>query len=80
MGVHFTHKYRRYSILQKVYNLYNCTYSTLLASLGIYIFSTSLLLEFVTQMVTSPVFWINFVAKMALCNVVISDMLYMAIF
>ena len=80
MGVHYAHKWRRYAILQKLYNLYNYTYLALLAALGIYTFSTSLLLELVTGMVTSPVFWVNFVAKMALCNVVISDMLYMAIF
>ena len=40
VGVHFTHKYRRYTILQKVYYLYNYTYLIILTVLGAYSFST----------------------------------------
>ena len=87
VGIYFTHKYRRYMFLKKVYYLYNFTNLILLASLGIYSLSTNsyvslstTLLTFITKAVTSPTFWINFVANSALCNVVISDMLYIAIF
>ena len=39
VGVYFTHKYKRYTILQKVYYLYNWTYLILLAILAVYSFS-----------------------------------------
>ena len=80
VGFYFTHKYRRYMILKKVYFLYNFTYLILLTTMGIYSLSSNLIVAFIKGKVTSPIFWINFVAKSALCNVVISDMLYMAIF
>ena len=80
LGVHFSRKYSRYSILLWIYYLYNFAYVGLLLSLVIYSLSLERILEILKKFLQDPSFWTSFIAQVSLCNVVISDMLYMTVF
>ena len=80
LGVHFSRKYSRYSILLWFYYLYSLVYVGLLLSLVVYSLSLERILEILKKFLQDPSFWTSFIAQVSLCNVVISDMLYMTIF
>ena len=80
LGLHYARKYRRYTILQGVYYFYNCTYVGLLLSLVFYSMTVQRILEVLEKLLQEPTFWIGSIAQIFLCNVVISDMLYMTVF
>ena len=80
LGLHYARKYRRYTILQGVYYLYNCVYVGLLLSLVFYSMTFQRILEVLEKLLQEPSFWIGSIAQIFLCNVVISDMLYMTVF
>ena len=80
LGLHYTRKFRRYTILLYVYYLYNLCYFALLLSLLFYSMTLQRILEFLEDMMQEPTFWTGSIAQVFLCNVVISDMLYMTVF
>ena len=73
-------KYRRYTILLAVYYLYNFVYVGLLLSLTFYSMTLQRILEVLQKLLQEPSFWTSSIAQVFLCNVVISDMLYMTVF
>lgn len=73
-------KYRRYSILLGVYYLYNIFYCGLLASILFYCLTLESVIELIQNLFIEPTFWAGFIAQVFLCNVVISDLLYMTVF
>ena len=80
MGLHYSRKYRRYTILLVVYYLYNCVYVGLLFSLVFYSMTLHRILEVLQKLLVEASFWTSSIAQVFLCNVVISDMLYMIVF
>lgn len=80
LGLHYSRKYRRYTILLFVYYLYNCAYVGLLCSLLFYSLTLQRVLEVLQKLLQQPTFWTSSIAQIFLCNVVISDMLYMTVF
>ena len=80
LGLHYTRKYRRYTILLVVYYCYNCVYVGLLFSLIFYSMTLHRILEVLEKLLQEATFWTSSIAQIFLCNVVISDMLYMTVF
>ena len=80
LGLHYTRKYRRYTILLGVYYFYNFCYVSLLFSLVFYSMTLPRILEVLQKLLQEPTFWTSSIAQIFLCNVVISDMLYMTVF
>lgn len=80
LGLHLTRKYRRSAILLAVYYLYNCMYVGLLFSLVFYSMTLQRILEVLEKLLQESTFWASSIAQVFLCNVVISDMLYMTVF
>ena len=80
LGLHYTWKYRRYTILLYVYYFYNFCYFALLLSLLLYSLALERIIETLGNMMQEPTFWASSMAQVFLCNVVISDMLYMTVF
>ena len=80
LGLHYTRKYRRYTILLVVYYCYNCVYVGLLFSLIFYSMTLHRILEVLKKLLQEATFWTSSIAQIFLCNVVISDMLYMTVF
>ena len=80
LGVHFSRKYRRYSILLWIYYLYILVYVGLLLTLVIYSLSLKRFLGILIKFLQQPSFWTSFIAELALSSVVLSDMLYMTVF
>ena len=80
LGVNFSRKYRRYSILLWIYYLYILVYVGLLLSLVIYSLSLKRFLGILIKFLQQPSFWTSFIAELALSSVVLSDMLYMTVF
>ena len=80
LGVHFSRKYRRYSILLWIYYLYILVYVGLLLSLVIYSLSLKRFLGILIKFLQQLSFWTSFIAELALSSVVLSDMLYMTVF
>ena len=80
IGLHYARKYRRYTILMGVYYLYNFTYVGLMLCLVFYSMTVQRILEVLQKLLQEPTFWIGSIAQIFLCNVVISDMLYMTVF
>ena len=80
LGLHYTRKYRRYTILLGVYYFYNFCYVSLLFSLVFYSMTLHRILEVLQKLLQEPTFWTSSIAQIFLCNVVISDMLYMTVF
>ena len=80
LGLHYARKYSRYTILLGVYYLYNFVYVGLLFSLVFYSMTWKRVLEVLRKLLKEPTFWTSSIAQVFLCNVVISDMLYMTVF
>lgn len=80
IGLHFSQKYRRYTILLGVYYLYNWVYVSLLFALVFYSMTLQRILEVLEKLLQEPTFWTGSIAQIFLCNVVISDLLYMTVF
>lgn len=80
LGLHYSQKYRRYTILLGIYYLYNCMYVGLLFALVFYSMTLHRILEVLEKLLQEPTFWTSSIAQVFLCNVVISDMLYMTVF
>ncbi len=79
-GLRITRKLRRYTILLYVYYLYNICYFAILLFLVLYAVTLERILRFLEDMMQEPTFWAGSIAQVFLCNVVISDMLYMTVF
>ena len=80
LGLHYTRKYKRYTILLYVYYMYNFCYFALLFSLVLYSLNMDRIVELIRGLLTEPNFWASSMSQVFLCNVVISDMLYMTVF
>lgn len=80
MGLYFAKKYQRHTILLFVYYMYNVFYAGLLSSIIFYSLTIEKVLEVLENLVQEPAFWAGSFSQIFLCNVVISDMLYMSVF
>ena len=80
LGLFWSKKYRKHIILLYVYYLYNFCYVGLLSSLLFYSLTIEKVLEALENLIQEPSFWAGSFAQVFLCNVVISDMLYMTVF
>ena len=80
LGVHFSRKYGKYSILLWIYYLYILVYFGLLLALVIYSVSLKRFLGIMMKFFQEPSFWTSFIAELSLSSVVFSDMLYMTVF
>lgn len=80
VGLHYTRKFRRYAILLYVYYAYNCCYFLILLGLLLYAMTPERIVDVMGDLMQEPTFWAGSVAQVFLCNVVISDMLYMTVF
>jgi hypothetical protein len=80
LGLHYSRKYRRYTILLAVYYMYNFLYIGLLCSLIFYSMTLQRVLQVLEKLLLESTFWSSSIAQVFLCNVVISDMLYMTVF
>lgn len=59
--------------------MYNCVYVGLVLAL-LYSFQFDHFLQILKNMLESPTVWFGTMAQVFLCNVVISDLLYMTVF
>ena len=80
LGLYYTRKFRRYTILLYVYYFYNFCYFAILLLLLLYSLTLERIIETLGNMMQEPTFWASSMAQVFLCNVVISDMLYMTVF
>lgn len=80
VGLHITRKYRRYIILLYVYYLYNFVYFALLLAIVFYSLNVNRIVVLIEGLFAAPTFWASSISQVFLCNVVISDMLYMTVF
>ena len=80
MGLYIARKYHKSTILLGFYYLYNFFYVGLLAALLFYSLNLDKVLELLQNLIQEPSFWTGSFAQVFLCNVVISDMLYMTVF
>ena len=80
VGLHYTRKYGRYTILLYVYYAYNWVYFSFLLALVFYSLTFDAIVDVMEGMVKEPTFWASSMAQVFLCNVVISDLLYMTVF
>ena len=80
LGLHLSRKYRKHTLLLFFYYLYNCCYVALLSALLFYSLTLEKVLELLQNLIQEPSFWTGSFAQVFLCNVVISDMLYMTVF
>ena len=80
LGLYFAKKYHRHIILLYVYYMYNVFYAGLLSSIVFYSLTIEKVLEALENLVQEPAFWAGSFSQIFLCNVVISDMLYMSVF
>ena len=80
IGLHYSRTYQKYSILLFVYYMYNCVYVGLVMALLLYSFQLDQFLEILRNLIQSPTVWFGTMAQVFLCNVVISDLLYMTVF
>ncbi|TRY75294.1 hypothetical protein TCAL_01331 [Tigriopus californicus] len=80
LGLHYTRKYRRHKILIYIYYTYNTCYFVILTALVFYSMTFETIIETLEGMMREPTFWISSTSQVFLCNVVISDMLYMTVF
>ena len=73
-------EYRKAAILLAVYYMYNIVYVGLVLSLILYSFQFEQFIEILRDMMEKPSVWFGTMAQVFLCNVVISDLLYMTVF
>ena len=79
-GLHLSKKYRKSTLLLYFYYLYNCSYMALLLALLFKSLTLDKVLDVIQNLMQEPSFWTGSFAQVFLCNVVISDMLYMTVF
>ncbi len=80
LGLHYTRRFRRYTILLYVYYLYNFCYFAILFSLLLFSLNVNRIVELLQGLMQEPTFWASSLSQVFLCNIVISDMLYMTVF
>merc|ERR1719259_1523269 len=80
LGLHLSKKYRKSTLLLYFYYLYNCSYMALLLALLFKSLTLDKVLDVIQNLMQEPSFWTGSFAQVFLCNVVISDMLYMTVF
>ena len=80
LGLYFAKRFHRSIILLYVYYMYNVSYAGLLSSIVFYSLTLEKVLEALENLVQEPAFWAGSFSQIFLCNVVISDMLYMSVF
>ena len=80
LGLYFARKYHRHIILLYIYYMYNVFYVGLLSSIVFYALTFEKVLEALERLMQEPGFWAGSFSQIFLCNVVISDMLYMSVF
>jgi hypothetical protein len=80
VGLYYSRVYQKYSILLYVYYMYNFVYVGLMLALVLYSFKLDQFLRIVRNLLESPTVWFGAMAQVFLCNVVISDLLYMTVF
>lgn len=80
LGLHYARTFQKYSILLFVYYLYNCVYVGLVLALALYSLQLEQFIQMLRDMLQSPSVWFGTTAQVFLCNVVISDLLYMTVF
>ena len=80
LGLYFARKYHRHIILLYIYYMYNVFYVGLLSSVVFYSLTFEKVLEALENLIQEPGFWAGSFSQIFLCNVVISDMLYMSVF
>jgi hypothetical protein len=80
LGLYCSQKYQKNSILLCVYYLYNLVYVGIIFVLMLYSFRADKCLQIVRNLLGSLTVWSGGIAQLCLCNVVISDMLYMTVF
>ena len=80
LGLHYARTFQKYSILLFVYYMYNCVYIGLVLALASYSLQLEQFIQILRDMLQSPSVWFGTTAQVFLCNVVISDLLYMTVF
>ena len=80
IGLHFSRRYKKAAILLAVYYLYNFVYVGLVLALILYSFQLEQFIEILRDLLEKPAMWFGTMAQVFLCNVVISDLLYMTVF
>ena len=80
IGLQCSKKYRKAAILLAVYYMYNIVYVGLVLSLILYSFQLEQFIEILRDLMEKPSVWFGTMAQVFLCNVVISDLLYMTVF
>ena len=80
LGLWCSRRFQRSSILMCVYYMYNFVYFGLLLCLLIYSLRLDQFISMLNNWLMDPAMWSGTVAKIFLCNVVISDLLYMTVF
>lgn len=80
IGLHFAKQYKKASILLLVYYCYNVVYVAIVLSLILYSFQLEQFIEILRELLEKPAVWFGTMAQVFLCNVVISDLLYMTVF
>ena len=67
VGLHYTRKFRRYTILLYVYYFYNFCYFATLLSLLLYSLALERILETLGNMMQEPTFWLSSLSQVFLC-------------
>jgi len=80
IGLHFSKRYKKAAILLFVYYMYNMVYIGLVLSLILYSFQLEQFINIIRDLLEKPSVWFGTMAQVFLCNVVISDLLYMTVF
>jgi len=80
IGLHFSKRYRKSAILLSVYYMYNFVYIGLVLALILYSFQLEQFINIIRDLLEKPSVWFGTMAQVFLCNVVISDLLYMTVF
>ena len=77
LGLHYSRKYRRYTILLYVYYIYNTFYFALFFSLLLYSLTLDRIVELVRGLMTEPNFWASSMSQVALCISTYASVFYL---
>jgi len=80
IGLQAAKKYRKTAVLLSVYYMYNLVYFGLVVALILYSFRLDQFIQKLREWLEKPSVWFGTMAQVFLCNVVISDLLYMTVF
>ena len=79
-GLQAAKKYKKTAVLLAVYYMYNMVYFGLVVALILYSFRLDQFIQKLREWLEKPSVWFGTMAQVFLCNVVISDLLYMTVF